>query len=43
MASTSVQKIFGRNNMPVPAEGATDLPMESAGFDGATAGAELGT
>ena len=43
MASTSVQKIFGRNNMPVPTEGATDLPKESAGFDGATAGAELGT
>lgn len=41
MASTSVQKIFGRNNMPVPAEGATDLPRESASFDGA-AGAELG-
>lgn len=41
MASTSVQKIFGRNNMPVPTEGATDLPRESAGFDGA-AGAELG-
>ena len=41
MASTSVQKIFGRNNMLVPAEGATDLPRESAGFDGA-AGAELG-
>lgn len=43
MASTSVQKIFWRNNMPVPTEGATDLPRESAGFDGATAGAELGT
>lgn len=41
MASTSVQKIFGRNNMPVPAERTTDLPRESAGFDGA-AGAELG-
>lgn len=43
MASTSVQKIFGRNNMPVPADRTTDLPRESAGFDGATAGAELGT
>ncbi len=41
LASTSVQKIFRRNNMPVPAEGAPDLPRESAGFDGA-AGAELG-
>ena len=41
MAATSVQKIFGRNNMPVPAERTTDLPRESAGFDGA-AGAELG-
>lgn len=41
MASTSVQKIFGRNNMPVPAERTTDSPRESAGFDGA-AGAELG-
>ena len=41
MASTSVQKIFGRNNIPVPAERTTDLPRESAGFDGA-AGAELG-
>ena len=42
MASTSVQKIFGRNNMPVPAAGATDLPKESAGFDGTATGAELG-
>ncbi len=42
MASTSVQKIFGRNNIPVPAERTTDLPRESAGFDGAAAGAELG-
>lgn len=41
MASSSVQKIFGRNNMPVPAERTTDSPRESAGFDGA-AGAELG-
>ena len=41
MASTSVQKIFGRNNMPVSAERTTDLPRESVGFDGA-AGAELG-
>ena len=41
MASTSVQKIFGRNNMPVPAERTTDSTRESAGFDGA-AGAELG-
>lgn len=41
MASTSVQKIFGRNNVPVPAERTTDSPRESAGFDGA-AGAELG-
>lgn len=43
MASTSVQKIFGRNNMPVPAEGATDLPRESAGFDGAATGTQLGS
>ena len=43
MASTSVQKIFGRNNMPVPAEGATDLPRESAGFDGVAAGTQLGS
>lgn len=33
MASTSVQKIFGRNNMPVPAEGVTDCPRESVIFD----------
>ena len=43
MASTSVQKIFERNNMLVPAAGATDLPRESAGFDVATAGQTLGT
>lgn len=43
MASTSVQKILGRNNMPVPAEGATDLPRESAGFDGVAAGTQLGS
>ena len=43
MASTSVQKILGRNNMPVPAEGATDLPRESAGFDGVATGTQLGS
>ena len=43
MASTSVQKILGRNNMPVPAEGATDLPRESTGFDGVATGTQLGS
>ena len=43
MSSTSVQKILGRNNMPVPAEGATDLPRESTGFDGVATRTQLGS
>lgn len=41
MASGSVQKIFGRNNMLVPAEGITDCPRESVIFDGVAAVSKL--
>lgn len=41
MASSSVQKIFGRNNMLVPAEGITDCPRESVIFDGVAAVSKL--
>ena len=41
IASTSVQKILGRNNMPVPAEGVTDCPRESVIFDGVAAVSKL--
>ena len=41
MASTSVQKISGINNMLVPAEGITDCPRESAFLDGVAAVSKL--
>lgn len=43
MASNSVQRIFGINNMQVPAEVVIDCTRESASFDVAAAGAQLGS